>query len=89
MNNNYKMNLNEWQISVLCEIHGLFPFHLILIWGLVLLPLEVEGCFSWWLSGVCSFRVFAKNIGDPYYEPTIVVHDCTPTVDAGCVGNVQ
>jgi len=24
---------------------------------------------------VCSIRVFAKNLGDPYYEPTIVVHD--------------
>jgi len=22
-------------------------------------------------------RVFAKNMGDPYYEPTIVVHDTT------------
>ena len=22
-----------------------------------------------------SIRVFAKNKGDPYYEPTIVVHD--------------
>ena len=25
--------------------------------------------------GVCSIRVFEKNHGDPYYEPTIVVHD--------------
>jgi len=25
--------------------------------------------------GVCSIRIFAKNMGDPYYEPTIVVHD--------------
>ena len=24
---------------------------------------------------MCSIRVFAKNMGDPYYEPTIVVHD--------------
>ena len=22
-----------------------------------------------------SIRIFAKNMGDPYYEPTIVVHD--------------
>jgi len=22
-----------------------------------------------------SIRVFTKNLGDPYYEPTIVVHD--------------
>ena len=27
--------------------------------------------------GVCSIRTFAKNMGDPYYEPTIVVHDTT------------
>ena len=25
--------------------------------------------------GVCSIKIFAKNMGDPYYEPTIVVHD--------------
>jgi len=25
--------------------------------------------------GVCSIRIFAKNIGNPHYEPTIVVHD--------------
>ena len=25
-----------------------------------------------------SIRIFAKNMGDPYYEPTIVVHDKTP-----------
>jgi len=25
--------------------------------------------------GVCSIRIYAKNMGDPYYEPTIVVHD--------------
>ena len=29
-----------------------------------------------WLLDVCSIRVLAKkNHGDPYYEPTIVVHD--------------
>ena len=22
-----------------------------------------------------SIRIFARNMGDPYYEPTIVVHD--------------
>ena len=28
------------------------------------------------LLGICSIiLVFAKNIGDPYYEPTDVVHD--------------
>jgi len=25
--------------------------------------------------GVCPIRIFAKNMGDPYYEPTIMVHD--------------
>ena len=28
-----------------------------------------------WLLGVCSIRVLGKNHGDPYYEPTVVVHD--------------
>ena len=23
----------------------------------------------------CAFRIIVKNMGDPYYEPTIVVHD--------------
>jgi len=27
------------------------------------------------LLGVRSIRVFPKNMGDLYYEPTIVVHD--------------
>ena len=31
--------------------------------------------FSRWFLGVHSIRIFAKNMGDPYYEPTIVVHD--------------
>ena len=30
-----------------------------------------------WFLGVRSIRIFAKNMGDPYYEPTIVVHDST------------
>ena len=29
--------------------------------------------------GVCSIRIFEKNISDPYYEPTIVVHDTEPS----------
>jgi len=37
----------------------------------------VGGCFLRQVLGVCSIRVFAKNIGDPYYEPSIVVHDST------------
>ena len=24
---------------------------------------------------MCFIRVFTKNMDDPYYEPTIVVHD--------------
>ena len=35
----------------------------------------VGGYFLRQVLGVCSIRIFAKNIGDPYYEPTIVVHD--------------
>jgi len=35
----------------------------------------VGGCFLRQVLGVCSIRIFAKNIGDPYYEPTIMVHD--------------
>jgi len=27
------------------------------------------------VSGVCSIKSFCKNMGDHYYEPTIVVHD--------------
>jgi len=37
--------------------------------------LVVGGCFLMQLLGVCSIRIFAKNMGNPYYEPTIVVHD--------------
>jgi len=37
---------------------------------------------------VRSIRVFAKNLGDPYYEPTIVVHDAKKVlhedVDSTC-----
>jgi len=35
----------------------------------------VCGCFLRQILGVCSIRIFAKNMGDPYYEPIIVVHD--------------
>ena len=35
----------------------------------------VYGCFLRLLLGACSIRIFAKNMGDPYYESTIVVHD--------------
>ena len=30
---------------------------------------------SRWFLGVRSIRIFAKNMGDPYYEPTTVVHE--------------
>jgi len=30
---------------------------------------------------VHSIRVFAKNMGDPYYGPTIVVHDYVQSRD--------
>jgi len=42
----------------------------------------VCGCFLRQVLGVCSIRILAKNMGDPYYEPTIVVHDITEV--AGC-----
>ena len=35
----------------------------------------VGGRFLRQVLGVFSIRIFAKNMGDPYYEPTIVVHD--------------
>jgi len=35
----------------------------------------VGGCFLRLVLDVCPIRIFAKNMGDPYYEPTIVVHD--------------
>ena len=35
----------------------------------------VCGSFLRQILGVCSIRIFAENMGDPYYEPTIVVHD--------------
>jgi len=35
----------------------------------------VCGCFFRQVLGVCSITIFAKNMGDPYYEPIIVVHD--------------
>jgi len=37
---------------------------------------------------VCSIRVFAKNMGDPYYEPTIVVHNTSFDIHPyGCETN--
>ena len=41
-----------------------------------------EGCF---LVGGCSIRIFAKNMGDPYYEPTIVIHDKYESVDLNTI----
>jgi len=33
--------------------------------------------FSWWMLFKAGFRCvfFCKKIGDPYHEPTIMVHD--------------
>ena len=59
----------------------LLPFHLILTSGPILLAKNHQKVvFSLWtflrqVLGVCSIRIFEKNMGDPYYEPTIVVHD--------------
>ena len=60
----------------------LLLFHLILTSGPILHYQNVVlvcGCFLRQVLGVCSIRILAKNMGDPYYEPTIVVHDI-PTV---------
>jgi len=56
----------------------LLSFHLILTSGPIFIAknhLIVCGCFLRQVLGVRSIRIFAKNMGDPYYEPTIVVHD--------------
>jgi len=59
----------------------LLSFHLILTSGPIFIAKNHQRVvFSWWMLlrqvlGVCSIRIFAKSIGDPYYEPTIVVHD--------------
>ena len=57
-----------------------FSFHLILTSGPIFIAKNI---FSWWMLlrwvlGVCSIRIFAKNIGNPYYKPTIMVHDNMP-----------
>ena len=76
-------NMNKMANLVLSQIHILFPFHLILTSGLILIANNNQRVVLSWrmLSKVvfrCAFfRVFAKNMGDPYYEPTIVVHDTT------------
>ena len=59
----------------------LLPFQLILTSGPILLAKNHQRvAFSLWILfqqvlGVCSIRISAENMGDPYYEPTIVVHD--------------
>ena len=35
----------------------------------------VGGYFLIQVLGVCSIKIFVENMGDPYYEPTIVVND--------------
>jgi len=55
-------------------------FHLILTSGPIFIAKNHQRVvFSWWMLlrqviGVCPIRIL-KNIGNPYYEPTIVVHD--------------
>ena len=79
---NMKMKIwTKWQISVLAKIHIPLPFYLILTRGpIIIVKRNLRVILSWWmllrwLLGVCSIRVLAKNHGNPYYEPTIVVHD--------------
>jgi len=80
----------KWQISVLGDIHIMLPFYLILTREpIIIVKNSLRVILSWrmlfevaLILGVCSIRVLAKNHGDPYYEPTIVVHDSgeMPTV---------
>ena len=57
----------------------LLTFHLILTSGPILLAKNQQKVVIglWMLSkaGLRCVRIYAKNIGDPYYEPTIMVHD--------------
>ena len=55
----------------------LLPFHLILTSGPILLANNHQKVvFSLWMLGFrCVLLEFCKNMGDPYYEPTVVVHD--------------
>ena len=73
----------KWQISVLGDIYILLPFYLILTRGpIIIVKKNSRVILSWRMllkmafrCTVCSIRVLTKNHGDPYYEPTIMVHD--------------
>ena len=38
---------------------------------------------------MCSIRIFAKNMGDPNYERTIMVHDIYIHCNILCVANMS
>ena len=68
----------KYVIAVLAKIHILLPFYLILTRGPIFL-VKTHVILGWKIlfkvAFRCMFYVLAKNHGDPYYEPTIVVHD--------------
>ena len=57
-------------MSVLSEIHLMFPFHLILTSGPILIANNHQSCFELEdaFRGVHFIRVFEKNMGNPYCE---------------------
>ena len=66
----------KWQISVFSQFLMLLSFHLILTSGPILIAKNhhrvflVGACFLRQVLGVRSISIFAKNISDPYHEPT-------------------
>jgi len=71
----------KWQISVFWQMLTFLSFHLILTNGPILTTKNHQRVvFSWWILsrqvlGVCSIRILQKNMGNLYYEPTIVAHE--------------
>jgi len=67
--------VKEEQISVFSKMLILLPFHLILTSGPKLLAKNHQKVvFNFWMLFKAGFR-YVKNMGNPYYELTIVVHD--------------
>jgi len=69
----------KWQILVLGDIYTMLPFYLILTRKPIIVK-NLKVVVSWSVLFKVAFRCmfyygFGKNHGDPYYEPTIMVHD--------------
>ena len=73
----------KWQILISAKTHILLPFYLILTGGPnIIVKKNLRVILSWRMLFKMAFRCMfyilefgKKNHGDPYYEPTIVVHD--------------